>query len=181
MTSSQILCNLDAFWLTYLPTLGQLSAKISANISTNTHFTDHYIDWHNLLTDSWLICWLIFNWHVDRALANNLLTKLGQGPGPNYKISHLSTPLIPNINIKILQTDLYTFPWRISWENLIKDQIVIHLVIILLILTPFYLHNALVLLQENWCWSLLGLKGLQCYGYFLLSPKVAIAERFNRI
>ena len=44
MTSSQILCNLDAFWLTYLPTLGQLSAKISANISTNTHFTDHYID-----------------------------------------------------------------------------------------------------------------------------------------
>ena len=27
-------------------------------------------------------------------------------------------PLSPNINIQILQTDLYTFPVRISWENL---------------------------------------------------------------
>ena len=31
-------------------------------------------------------------------------------------------PLSPNIHIQILQTDLYTFPWRISEENLIKDQ-----------------------------------------------------------
>ena len=31
-------------------------------------------------------------------------------------------PLSPNIHIQILQTDLYTFPWRISWEILIKDQ-----------------------------------------------------------
>ena len=31
-------------------------------------------------------------------------------------------PLSPNIHIQILQTDLYTFPWRMSWENLIKDQ-----------------------------------------------------------
>ena len=31
-------------------------------------------------------------------------------------------PLSPNIHIQILQTDLHTFPWRISWENLIKDQ-----------------------------------------------------------
>ena len=28
-------------------------------------------------------------------------------------------PLSPNIHIQILQTDLHTFPWRISWENLI--------------------------------------------------------------
>ena len=31
-------------------------------------------------------------------------------------------PLSPNIEIQILQTDLYTIPKRISWENLIKDQ-----------------------------------------------------------
>ena len=31
-------------------------------------------------------------------------------------------PLSPNIHRQILQTDLYTFPLRISWENLIKDQ-----------------------------------------------------------
>ena len=32
-------------------------------------------------------------------------------------------PSSPNIHIQILQTDLHTFPWRISWENLVKDQI----------------------------------------------------------
>ena len=32
-------------------------------------------------------------------------------------------PLSLNIHMQILQTDLQTFPWRISWENLIKDQI----------------------------------------------------------
>ena len=31
-------------------------------------------------------------------------------------------PLSPNIHKQILQTDLYTFPYRISWEKLIKDQ-----------------------------------------------------------
>ena len=31
-------------------------------------------------------------------------------------------PLSPNIHIQILQTDLYTFPYKISWEKLIKDQ-----------------------------------------------------------
>ena len=31
-------------------------------------------------------------------------------------------PLSPNIHKQILQTDLYTFPNRISWEKLIKDQ-----------------------------------------------------------
>ena len=35
---------------------------------------------------------------------------------------HLLNPLSPNIHIQILQIDLYTFPSRISWENLIKDQ-----------------------------------------------------------
>ena len=31
-------------------------------------------------------------------------------------------PLSPKIHIQILQTDLHTFPSRISWENLIKDH-----------------------------------------------------------
>ena len=36
----------------------------------------------------------------------------------------LLNPLSPNIHIEILQTDLYTFPCRMSKENLIKDQTV---------------------------------------------------------
>ena len=39
------------------------------------------------------------------------------------------TLLNPNINLQILQTDLHTFPLRISWENLITDQGVFSLVI----------------------------------------------------
>ena len=31
-------------------------------------------------------------------------------------------PLSPNIHIQILQTDLYTFPSWMGWENLIKDE-----------------------------------------------------------
>ena len=42
--------------------------------------------------------------------------------------------LSPNIHIQILQTDLYSFPSRISWENLMKDQGIFSQVIILLIL-----------------------------------------------
>ena len=41
-------------------------------------------------------------------------------------------PLSPNIHIQILQTNLYTFPSRMSWENLIKDQSIFFLAIILL-------------------------------------------------
>ena len=33
--------------------------------------------------------------------------------------SSFVNPLSPSINIHILQTDLHTFPLRISWENLI--------------------------------------------------------------
>ena len=33
-----------------------------------------------------------------------------------------SSSLAMNIHIQIFLTDLHTFPWRISWENLIKDQ-----------------------------------------------------------
>ena len=49
---------------------------------------------------------------------------------------------------------------RISWENLIKDQSIFPQVIILWILTTYFLDCVLILLQENWCWSLLWLKGI---------------------
>ena len=42
--------------------------------------------------------------------------------------------LSPNIHVQILHTDLHTFPVRISGGNLIKDQGILSLVIILLIL-----------------------------------------------
>ena len=38
------------------------------------------------------------------------------------KKDFLYNPLSPNIHKQILQTDLYTFPYRIIWEKLIKDQ-----------------------------------------------------------
>ena len=69
-------------------------------------------------------------------------------------------PLSPNIHMQLLQTDLYKFPLRISWENLIKDHGILSLMIILLILITQSLDIVWILLGENWCWSLLGLKGL---------------------
>ena len=69
-------------------------------------------------------------------------------------------PLSPNIHIQILQTDLHTSPLRISWENLIKDHRIFSMMIILLILITLSLDHVWILLGENYCWSLLGLKGL---------------------
>ena len=70
-------------------------------------------------------------------------------------------PLSPNIHIQILQTDLHTFPLRISWENLVKDQIIIFLFVIILLILIDFAHDSLwISLGENWFWALLGLKGL---------------------
>ena len=41
-----------------------------------------------------------------------------------------------------------------------KDQGIFSLVIILLILLTLSLENVWIMLRENCCWSLLGLKGL---------------------
>ena len=51
-------------------------------------------------------------------------------PGQPGSREEALNPLSPNINIQILQTDLHTFPLRISWENLITDQGIFSLVII---------------------------------------------------
>ena len=52
----------------------------------------------------------------------------------------------------------------ISSENklreIVQDQSIFPNVIISLILITFYHHYVLIPLGENWCWSLLGLKGL---------------------
>ena len=84
------------------------------------------------------------------------------------KASGEVNPLSPNIHIQILQTNLHTFPLRITWENLIKDQGIFPLVIILLILITLSLDNVWILLGENCFWSLLALKGLS----YLTVPEV---------
>ena len=52
------------------------------------------------------------------------------------------------VHMQILQTDLYTFPLRISWENKIKDRGIFSLVIIFLILITLSLDNVWILLGE---------------------------------
>ena len=42
--------------------------------------------------------------------------------GQTHTVQLYINPLSPNIHKQILQTDLYTFLLRISWENLRKDQ-----------------------------------------------------------
>ena len=80
---------------------------------------------------------------------------------------HLLNPFSPNIQVQILQSDLHTFPLRISWENLMKDQGIFSLVIILLILLTLSLENVWIMLGENWCWSLI-IQKPYCYGQFAL-------------
>ena len=73
-------------------------------------------------------------------------------------------PLSPNIHLQILQTDVHTSPLRISWENLIKNHGIFSMMIILLILITLSLDSEWILLGENCCWTLLGLKGLkECF------------------
>ena len=53
-------------------------------------------------------------------------------------------PLSSNIQTQNLRTDLYTFPSRISLENLIKDQSIFHSVIIMFILITFSRDDVLI-------------------------------------
>ena len=52
------------------------------------------------------------------------------------------------VHMQILQTDLHTFPLRISWENKIKDRGIFSLVIVFLILITLSLDNVWILLGE---------------------------------
>ena len=90
-----------------------------------------------------------------------------------WKCSHLHlalslqwvcrNPLSPNSSIQILHTDLYTFPYWTTWENLKNGQSIFPLAIILSILLTYSLDWVLMMLGENnyWCLSPLALKRLR--------------------
>ena len=69
-------------------------------------------------------------------------------------------PLSPSIHIQVLQTDLHTFPERMSWENLIKDQVFFPLGDHFINSHNLSVDSVWMLLGENLSWSLLALKGL---------------------
>ena len=88
-----------------------------------------------------------------------------------WNVWEFAFPLSPNIHIQILLTDIHTFPRdTVSWEILIKGQSIFSLVIIWLILITISLDSIWILLGENSCWSLLGLKGLKicCHSDFMI-------------
>ena len=90
----------------------------------------------------------------QRNINVNLVFKLSY-LNSNFALSQgYRNPLSPNIYIQILQTDLYTFPYWISWESLKNDRRIFLLVIILSILMTSSLDCVLITLGENWCLSL---------------------------
>ena len=74
--------------------------------------------------------------------------------------THLLNPLSPNINMYILVTVSPYVSYFTDWENLFKHQDISSLVIIAFILITCTFDQAVILLGEIRCWSLLGLKGL---------------------
>jgi len=97
-----------------------------------------------------------FNWRRKKGKTPSV----GTGPITDHTLGTANVSSL-NLHLHILLTQLSTFPYRISWENLIKDQSIFSLVIILLILIMFSLDCLLALSGENLCWSLLRLKGLK--------------------
>ena len=88
---------------------------------------------------------------------------------PSRFLLSVFNPLSLNIHLQILQTSLYTFPKRISKENLIKGKCIFSQVIIWSILTTYFLDCVLILLwRKYWCLSLLGLKNIVFYFKFIL-------------
>ena len=73
----------------------------------------------------------------------------------------LTYPLSPNVQIQILHTSVHKLPYRISWQNLIKDQSISPLFIIFVNSPNLCFDDVLILFGENWCRSLLELKGLR--------------------
>ena len=122
--------------------------------SSGTRYTVHHR----------IYCWLFSSWlHVTNKYSQlNPVNTDNEGAMESIHIKPVEfNSLSPNIHVQILQTGLYTFPLRIIWENLIKDKGIFSLVIILLTLITLSLANLWISLGENWCWSLLGLKGLK--------------------
>ena len=64
--------------------------------------------------------------------------------------------LSPKIHIQILQTDLNTFPPRISWENLVKDQSIFSFLTIFLVLITFSLTCEVIIVGREFMLITLG-------------------------
>ena len=73
------------------------------------------------------------------------------------------------------KTDLW-FPLIISWNDLIKDPGILSLVIFFINSHKFSFDYVLIMLRENWCWSLLGVKGLNPKSNF---HDGALTQSFN--
>ena len=117
--------------------------------SSGTRYTVHHR----------IYCWLFSSQVITcyKQIQSNPVNTDTEGAMESIRIKPVEfNSLSPNI-----QTGLYTFPLRIIWENLIKDQGIFSLVIILLTLITLSLANLWISLGENWCWSLLGLRGLK--------------------
>ena len=81
-------------------------------------------------------------------------------------------PLSPSIHIQILQTDLHTFPWWMSRENLMIFYRSRHFLLgdHFINSHQLSLDNVWILSGEKWSWSLLVLKGLSdCFILFCTS------------
>ena len=62
--------------------------------------------------------------------------------------------------MEILHTGLHTILDKLVERIHLKNKAYFLEVIILLILITFLLDYILMLFRENWCWSLLGLEGI---------------------
>ena len=82
------------------------------------------------------------------------------------------TPLIPNyFHMQISRTDLHTFSWRISGENLMKDQSIFPLIIILLIVITCFHNDVLILLwKTDVCYSVKKANSIFCWVF--ISPRM---------
>ena len=142
MCYSLILTYFNRLWITLI----YLSFPIYEQIQTNLYFFDREILQHygeGLLTIHEQLT-------VSRHFGDSMV-----------RWTTMVNPLLsPKIHIQILRTDLHTFLYRISWENLIKDQSIFPLLVIIwFILVTIPLQYVLILSGESWCWSLLNLMG----------------------
>ena len=85
--------------------------------SKNPHFQNEARCTTFLVKMSFICMRMKNDFHI-KGWALNLVLKQRPGGTRKWPIN----PLSPNMHKQILQTDLYTFPYRISWEKLIKDQ-----------------------------------------------------------
>ena len=93
-----------------------------------------------------------------------------QGPQPKEKGWYHPTRTEPNAldvyHFKLQYQQTNSPDWspyislKISWENLLKDQSIFLMVSISWILKTISFDYVWILVGENWCWSLLGLKEL---------------------